>query len=834
MTIRPLLFWGLDLHAAGFARDFVGHLKRTVPEMDGFRTFEPTGNNPLEEFEKHILELREDLSSTHNLTHEPGVVLLSAAFASGAQGNLALLKGIGEILDRALPGDQAITLGVLFPPQTAERQDKLETFKFFLRLEEIAWDVSHLKTVFVNQFYSDLYEKYSSNEDSSGNETSEQINLNAFVELLHRELIDPDLQDSIKGIGQMAIGNQNLVLGRKCCYATTGVYKLIYLQKECLKYLKARFQKEIFNNELYNLDFILKNKKKLKAIQDRADQFIQTQVKKFLSVIPAPEPVALSATDQWVDMETLYKVVSELEKDVSSVTLRVRTKCEKELISIKEIVEQEFINFMGEGIGYFAGPKMYADALMGTRFFSDSEEKAELPSGIEMFEKMVCIDAFVDSWTKFFQPHLETAFSRLELLLAEKQDTDSTFSWLVRSMELTSSRIRKIDAGKDSDLYFLFQIIDATLSHLRKRVFDVDSGTSLTHEIMLKFRQGFHELDSIIQENRKRREEAEEEGRRLRKEYGLLKRFISKSVRNEFNRREGQGKKLIKTLDIDYELYVQASQNMRAFLIDVVNCVVVSNNVRSLFCQTFNEAVQKICQTYYGFVGQIESSIQDQWVLGSQVTQYTKRTATTILNNVRLDLLYEVFLQGKKLYELAEELFLFFPSDLTKSEMEELSYYGCKDPKDHYREGTDSLIHRMADCSDELCTPVKKMSIMDVISIEGREKAHEYLKENLENTKKFLDFSQGLLPLVEQHRMMNSLLVIKSADSVNNRLASDHGSIFGSDAHFVDNSDPEIIDITRLVFGFPAFLIHGLSECRDIFHKSENIASRDLWPQSTV
>ena len=191
MAIRPLLFWGVDSQTAILVKGFVENLKRGVAETAAYRIFDPLGENPLQEFKESIFKFREDLSKTHTLTVEPGVVLLSSAFASKGRDNIELLNGIGEILERALPGDQSFTIIVFFPPQTAQTREKLISYKYFLRFEEIVWNIPHLKNVFVNQFYPDFHHNKGLNS-----EIPEKLHLNTPIELLYRELIDKDLRNT--------------------------------------------------------------------------------------------------------------------------------------------------------------------------------------------------------------------------------------------------------------------------------------------------------------------------------------------------------------------------------------------------------------------------------------------------------------------------------------------------------------------------------------------------------------------------------------------------------------------------------------------------------------
>jgi hypothetical protein len=114
----------------------------------------------------------------------------------------------------------------------------------------------------------------------------------------------------------------------------------------------------------------------------------------------------------------------------------------------------------------------------------------------------------------------------------------------------------------------------------------------------------------------------------------------------------------------------------------------------------------------------------------------------------------------------------------------------------------------------------------------GRDGSYNYLKHVIEKTKKILDFSPGLLPLVEQSGNMNTVLVVKTDQEIKSRLKTDYSYLFEPGTQFIDNNDANLIDFTSLIFGFPAFVIHWLSECRELFFKQAPNDPADLWPVS--
>jgi len=188
--------------------------------------------------------------------------------------------------------------------------------------------------------------------------------------------------------------------------------------------------------------------------------------------------------------------------------------------------------------------------------------------------------------------------------------------------------------------------------------------------------------------------------------------------------------------------------------------------------------------------------------------------------------------------DLAKESLEFIPpgSDSDSySEIEKLSYHGCQDIKDHFLAGSGSLLDRMESFAKKLFKPIQKKNILDIIEVEGKGAAYKYLKHRIESTKKFLDFAPGFIPFVEEQGKINSILVVRTAKSIGKRLESEYQSkdksLLGREPRFIDNKNKDIIDMTCLIFGFPAFLVHGLSECRARYREMEGMDFADLWPE---
>ena len=72
--------------------------------------------------------------------------------------------------------------------------------------------------------------------------------------------------------------------------------------------------------------------------------------------------------------------------------------------------------------------------------------------------------------------------------------------------------------------------------------------------------------------------------------------------------------------------------------------------------------------------------------------------------------------------------------------------------------------------------------------------------------------------------------LVKSDEMLQMRLQSDYSNLFNNETEWISNGDLNQIDMTCFTFGLPAFVIHGLAECRELFMSQNPSESDGLWP----
>ena len=153
--------------------------------------------------------------------------------------------------------------------------------------------------------------------------------------------------------------------------------------------------------------------------------------------------------------------------------------------------------------------------------------------------------------------------------------------------------------------------------------------------------------------------------------------------------------------------------------------------------------------------------------------------------------------------------------------------------------GPASLIARLADFAGQMCHPVRTMDILDVVELgdsenageDRQDRANAYLRDRVACSRRFLEFSSGMFPLVEHQQVMHTIFTVRTAGGGRSRLAREYGHLFGPQREYLDSRDPLTIHIGCLIVAFPAFLIHALEEGRRLFQAENAAMPTDLWPE---
>ena len=827
MAIQPFIFWGLDKSAARIAKKFVtvldyktnfaiatgNRLHSKHSDTGLYRFFDSEKDDPTQEFRDAIIDLRESVITLEDCS-EPGVVLFSSSFTDDSETYFQIIGEVDRILKVTLPGSQSISLVVLLPPPTAGNHEKINTFKYFLQLENVAWAIPFLDIIFIHQLSRTLYD----------NENEDTDTVEPLFELLYGELLDTDLGQSIERFGYPAISNRNEAKGRKFCYSTTGLYRLIYYPDECIKRLKAKFKKELFETVFNNKITVLEDEKTLEILQKRSDLFVLDLVEKLESEVPKSHKISDAVLEHSLENNTSNNKIKEIKKDIYRIINTLKTDFESWQDKLNEIVNEEFCDLLNQPPGYLAGAGFYSDSLSGRRLYSEFESANDQPSGIELFSAKFCIAPLHQNIETFYKSFL----NQLELSIPLSFAQESEQPWLYQFAEYADNEMSQDSLLINRTIYKSIFLLKGSIE--KKDLFFPDS-TWLIEELMLIFQEDLENVDASIQINRDNKAKADLIFEDLEKELGFLGRNITnrKRYKNAVNERNQTKTEL----DNELTMLISLGRSVQFFFIELFNQIILPNISRVLFKQGLLTAVDTLKKKYKTYVKKIENDFSQQ-LKAAVITELKTSTETTILNKKILDVLYKPFRKKIEALESPDDILKFCPMHLSDAAKKKLPYYNCHNLKDHYVADVASLQSRIEHYANDTIKPVGKKNIIDILEIEGRSDAEQYLKKAIDKLNKFVLFSPGFFPIALENNLMNSILISKTHRDINTRLMNDYSFSFEPETALVNSDDPFTIELTALSLGFPAFLIHGLSECRELFLEQERQGGADLWPVITI
>ncbi len=835
--MHPIVIWGMDDKAAETVAGFIAHISGAgSAETPCFWAFSSRAPEPLSDLKTKILSIRDELKS-RNEALPLGIVLFACAAAPDSLKHLDLLEPLSRMLTLTMPGSQSITLVVLFPPQTAGDDAKQECFRYFQKLEGLAGEIPFLRLIWVNQLTRPCFE----------NPSGSECGLDGLYELLQRQLQDADLNPTIVGIGYKSIENLDNTAGRKNAYSKLGAFSLINETDVCRRYLEARFQKQVFDSAYFNWEALLKKHESLSSIQARADHFMAGQLNALdvimqdhkptlvqpRPIMPAEPPLPRSTPNKkttkqqqpQVDVDHLQKIPIQLSHQVEAILKETAVLFKQATIEDANSFRDAFCDFLNESPERFAGAKMFLKALLG-EYLLPQKINAEKPkSGLFFFSEAACaaplikaIEAFAEPYRKDFPPSLKTEPSAL-----------SAKSWI---FDLFGSPARISQDGKTRQLQLVHALLSPFIPYITRDTYRMSETTALLAQLEAAFQKEFASLVDQVKENRDLEKAQAEELKSLFKALGFWGRNVTRravyktkleAVRNRINRLKAELEEMQSRLVVFQDIFLQ-----------LMNRLMLPHIIRVIINERLGTDIQKAAQEFDGFLDQINSALATKWEQAGRIAKRRTATSETILNQQMLALLYKKHVTEEEIDSFPEKIIRFLPPGLNDEQIRQVSYYPCKELKDHYHAGPPPFLERLDDFAGDFFQPVAEMHILDMLEVEGKETVKKLFESSLARLDQYLEFSPGMLPLAMQNQVLRKMLVVRTDQALHDRLASHYGLFFNAETVFIADGNPQQIDLTALVFGFPAFLVHGLAECRDLAANQAGESLQDLWPlQST-
>ena len=803
---RPIVFWGLDPLSRSVAAALVQAVSQgaagPVPRMLAFE--------PVVDARR---ELRETLVSTREAARlmpgspEPRVVLLSTTFGVDVVARLGRLQEVSDILDVIQPGLRSLALAVLVPPQVADEHEKVETFECFLRLEQTVDTIPYLDVVFVNQLPVKYYLRQAGSPDEE------------LIELLTRQFCDGDVAGLVDGVGRQLVALGRRVADRKCVYATVGSFRMRYLADDALRHVEARLCHDVFTRGF--LGNASSDERRLVA-QRRTDETIDRYRAMFSTkggdrpFTIAGEALAAPAGNESTD-EQLGRFRDDMQGAVDTHARGV-----VQIISdLPRLTRHEIAAVLAHDSRSLDIGTFYCEALRGTPVVQTEEEEPRA-SGARQLDQVLCRDRLRRELTRFFEEDVSPVIAP-HVSIAPGDDL-----WRDDRLARVLNRAATISAPAPTAAPARFAAASATilLRHLDQSPGERPSILALIERLARAFAAESATLAALLQS---RDDDEAASNAALARAGWVTRHLVRRSEQQALKRR-------IVTIRAEKTALHEAHAAMHALLMTLLNRVLLPQALAARFSNAFEQAVHAAARELEDFIAQIATRIDDR-LQAAALPAIETTTVTSIVTAGRAEALLQQAVDGRTPSELADHVLRYAPPVSRTGGPP--AYTRCHDLGEHFLAGAGLLLERMRDWADAAGTPVRELDILDVMELgdadtmddEPKARASACLRSGIASSRRFLEFSEGMWPLVEHEQATTAILLVRVQGGDRSRLSRDYGDLFGPNRHIVASNDPSSIEIVCFTVPFPAFVIHGLDEGRRLWQATPASHGIDLWPQ---
>lgn len=742
---------------------------------------------------------------------EPRLACLVTASAAEALAGIEALREVCAMLETVAPGNQTLTVGVLAPPVNADDAEKAASFRCFRALEELVGELPFLDFVWVNQLACEAGEC----ADGSPGEELET--------LLVRELLDPDLHQVVASLGQAAVNWRARVEGRKACYSTLGSHRLEYRPDDAVAYISRRLQRAMLVDGLDPSRVL--GQDELRAIQafvDDASRRCLAELGRRLPVAPTIDPSVLDGSSE---TEALDRVLTTLAGDVDGAVDKVAPNFRELAGFLDGWATKAFLDFLPTSPAYLAGGRAFFDALLGRRLCGEEN----IASGVAWIAQELCREPVDQSLGPVAQKLLGSL--GLGSALPQEWPSEVTLDWLARTAQGLAAGEGAVGSPTGVPARLLAGVLRRLQGWSGGSGAPMSSGDGSVQEIADVY------LGEVVPLLERRTEmeaataDTEHAIEALPSRYGLIGRLLTR--RSAYHAELADLARKRAELGREHEALARVLPQARSMISVLFNEVLLPQVLRQAVAGRLQREAGQASAEFVAFVGSLKEGVEARWAEVAVLAEESRTTThSRLLTGSRMDALYRATLARDRMAvpQAVGEMLSDGPQ-VARSGSRQASSHICHGLEGHYQQGAQSLLQRLHDYAEQKANWVRELNALDVVECEGKDSASRFLTDVCERSRRFLDLSPGMLPLVEAQGRPNVSVVVRGAAPVARRLAADYGGLFGSDFIFVDADDQYVVEIMSVVIGFPAFLIHVLHEGRRLALAADDVPAGDLWPR---
>jgi len=746
---------------------------------------------------------------------EPRLGCLLTASAPEAVAGLETLRICCAMLQTMAAGNQSVALVVLVPPPSADDAAKGASFGLFRALEGLVGELPFLDVVFVNQLGYPVGER---DEAGVGNE---------LATLLVRELLDPDLRQRFASLGQTAVGWRARVAGRKACYSTLGSYRLEYRPEDALAHVSARLQREILEQGL--LLPALVDDDEHAAIGARVDSLVRQHLKAIEERIPAAAIIDPGALEGAADSERLGRLLRTLAVDVEGAVDTLAPELRGLVDLIDGWSRRALLDFLPASQAYLAGADAFIEALFGRRHVRDDGV-----AGIAWLWQELCRQPL--------DPSVDTAVRKVLYVLGQESAREAklpdevTLEWLARTAAALARAAGPGDSPEGAPARLLAGLAGRLDRWLAESDTQMAAGAEISDRIGELYLGEVVALMGRVAANVAACDDRDRALDALPGRYGLLRRWLTR--RSRYRAELATLAQQRADLGAEYETLQRVLGQTRALLAVLLNELIMPQLLRRGIGARVRRDAEQASAEFDTFVQALKQGVDRCCTqAASAADAQTTTVGSRLLDGERLEALYRktITRAGIVLPQAVDQMLAFIPRSGGAAVTRAHSYRDCLALKGHYLRGADSLLDRLRDYAGQHAAWLSDLDALDVIECQGKDAAARFLVDVAARSRRFLELSPGMLPLVQADGRPRVIFAVRAATTVQGRLAASYGQAFFPEFGFVDWDDPRVLEVNSLIVGFPAFLVHALHEGRRLALVESGEGGNggeggDLWP----
>ena len=702
-----------------------------------------------------------------------------------------LLRKVSEVLGAAMPGNQVLTVALLIPPSVARPEDVRKARDTLQAVSQAMGEVPFFSSAFVFPVLADLFRHPDDAADSL-------IDLSDF---LFRSAIDADTIALVHRMGDPLIRNRRHSDGEPAGLASLTARRVRYDPAELLRYLHARFQHELFTFGLFNREGVSKEQREVLRAQGASliDEVFQALLKQVASLGQWEGPNVAGEEDT-LDADTLRATLAQA---IATGEIRAQSSLTGLFQWIEGRLRGELDGLLDRSPGFLAGAAVFLDALRGEPPQGEPGAEAGGITGLDQVFRRQPMGRLAAS---LFKPWFSAALLRYGL--SPPDGTADEDDLLESSAKLIEIAAEAQGAGLGSPGRFLVRAWRRIRAALATPAVTPADGRALFLDVAGFLLTEAEAVAGCLNAFDQTRDDLREQMQDLRHAYPPYKFW-----------RLGpylEGKRQLQE-QVD-ELAQQREEVLVAYALTCTMFQSLANEFlwphlgRVLMIDGVRQRYEEVRGEFDRYVDNLGTTWAAEWAEAGNIKVTDRWSDSTVNSTERCDLLYRQILgRPDDWARLVSTALAFVPAALGWAGQRPPDYAPYKSLREHVHTDPGLLIRRVADFAEDLFKAAGRLDVLDIIELQGKDSARRLLVQTLSAMDAQPEFASGKIPRLLQQGLFQRQRMIRCTPGIGDRLRSGYGGLFTENDEFKDIDSPDLLDLTTFTFGFPASLLHVLS-----------------------